>query len=196
MKTRTSEIKDLLTQNDLAPDTASSNGSLVVVTFRDPEVLKQAACLLRLYGYGIANNTNTLMVGHQVKGNPFVDQRVFQHIFQKHLCLDHAANYALYRKLITEELKELDDAVTADEHLDALIDLIYVTIGAGIALGHDMQGAWDEVHKTNMAKLGPDGKPIIREDGKVIKPEGWKGPELKQFVGHVLEEFRETEVAR
>lgn len=122
--------------------------------------------------------------------SPFEDQRAFMEAFQSHLIGKPEEHYALYRKLIAEELKELDDAVTAEEHLDAIIDLLYVVIGAGNALGYNLQAAWDEVHRTNMAKLGPDGKPILREsDGKVLKPEGWVPPHLAPFVGHILERF-------
>ena len=186
-------IHDFLASHGKTPETAAAVGGLAAITYKTFQEAKEACCLMRLYGYAVSQAGCQFVVGPQMKGNPFVDQRVFQHVFQGHLCQDPEANYALYRKLITEELKELDDAVTAEEHLDALIDLIYVTIGAGIALGHDMQGAWNEVHRTNMAKLGPNGKPIIRPDGKVIKPADWRGPELRPFVGHDLQQFTSVE---
>ena len=169
------------------PATVSTMGPLSVVGYNTTAAARDAKRILKIHGYRVEQQGSMLAVGPQVKGSPFIDQRLFQHVFQGHLHQDPEANYALYRKLITEELKELDNAQTPEEHLDALIDLIYVTIGAGVALGHDMQGAWDEVHKTNMAKLGPDGKPIIREDGKVIKPAGWQPPQLTPFLGHLLQ---------
>lgn len=126
-----------------------------------------------------------------VRESPFADQREFEAAFHGHFLGKPEEGYALYRKLIDEELAELDAATTAEEHLDAIIDLIYVVIGAGNALGHDLASAWAEVHRTNMAKLGPDGKPIVREsDGKILKPEGWVPPKLAPFVGHVLERFK------
>lgn len=180
-------VSDLL-QRELGehPATVTTMGTVTVAGYTTLAAVKEAKRILKLHGYQVQQAGNMLAVGPQIKGSPFIDQRLFQHVFQQHLAHDPEANYKLYRNLIAEELKELDCATTPEEHLDALIDLIYVTIGAGIALGHDMQGAWDEIHSTNMAKLGPDGKPIIREDGKVIKPEGWKGPQLTPFIGHRL----------
>jgi len=92
----------------------------------------------------------------------------------------------MYLTLIDEEVGELVEAVAADdkvEQLDALIDILVVTMGAIRAGGFDGEGAWREVMDTNFAKIDPDtGKVRKREDGKVLKPEGWKAPELAQFV--------------
>ena len=97
------------------------------------------------------------------------------------------ANYKMYLSLIDEEVGELVEAVAADdkiEQLDALVDILVVTMGAIRAAGWDGEGAWKEVMDTNFAKIDPDtGKVRKREDGKVLKPEGWKAPELAQFVG-------------
>ena len=96
------------------------------------------------------------------------------------------ANYKMYLGLIDEEVGELVDAVAADdkvEQLDALVDILVVTMGAIRAAGWDGEGAWKEVMDTNFAKIDPTtGKVIKREDGKVLKPEGWKAPELEQFL--------------
>jgi len=95
-------------------------------------------------------------------------------------------NYKMYLGLIDEEYGELVDAVVAEdevEQLDALVDILVVTIGAIRAAGWDAESAWNEVMNTNFAKIDPDtGKVIKREDGKVLKPEGWKAPQLKQFI--------------
>ena len=97
------------------------------------------------------------------------------------------ANYKMYLSLIDEEVGELVDAVAADdrvEQLDALVDILVVTMGAIRAGGFDGEGAWKEVMDTNFAKIdATTGKVRKREDGKVLKPEGWKAPELAQFVG-------------
>ena len=97
------------------------------------------------------------------------------------------ANYDMYLSLIAEEYNELADAIAADdkvEQLDALVDILVVTMGAIRAGGFDGEGAWREVMATNFAKIDPDtGKVRKREDGKVLKPEGWRAPELAQFVG-------------
>jgi len=95
-------------------------------------------------------------------------------------------NYVMYLDLITEEYEELKEAVIANdrvEQLDALVDILVVTMGAIRAAGFDGEGAWKEVMDTNFAKIDPEtGKVRKREDGKVLKPEGWKAPELAQFV--------------
>ena len=95
-------------------------------------------------------------------------------------------NYTMYLSLIHEEVGELIEAVqNADqvEQLDALVDILVVTMGAIRAAGWDGEGAWREVMNTNFAKIDPDtGKVRKREDGKVLKPEGWKAPELEKFL--------------
>ena len=96
------------------------------------------------------------------------------------------ANYKMYLDLIREETDELEEAIQDNdkvEQLDALVDILVVTMGAIRAAGWDGEGAWKEVMDTNFAKIDPTtGKVIKREDGKVLKPEGWKAPELAQFV--------------
>ena len=113
----------------------------------------------------------------------------FQDIDKFHTACDQEPsymNYSMYLTLIDEEKKELDEAVEAEdrvEQLDALIDILVVTMGAIRAGGFDGEGAWEEVMKTNFAKIDPEtGKVRKREDGKVLKPEGWKSPELAQFI--------------
>ena len=95
-------------------------------------------------------------------------------------------NYNMYLDLITEEYEELQDAIEQNdtvEQLDALVDILVVTMGAIRAAGWDGEAAWKEVMDTNFAKIDPDtGKVRKREDGKVLKPEGWKAPELARFV--------------
>ena len=96
------------------------------------------------------------------------------------------ANYEMYLDLIDEEYIELQKALrTHDkvEQLDALVDILVVTIGAIRAAGWNGEAAWKEVMNTNFAKIDADtGKVRKREDGKVLKPEGWQAPELAQFV--------------
>ena len=95
-------------------------------------------------------------------------------------------NYKMYLGLIDEEYGELVDAVIADdkvEQLDALVDILVVTMGAIRAAGWDGEAAWKEVMDTNFAKIdATTGKVIKRSDGKVLKPVGWKAPELSQFI--------------
>jgi predicted HAD superfamily Cof-like phosphohydrolase len=94
--------------------------------------------------------------------------------------------YKLYRDLISEETAELNAAVAQGdrvEELDALIDILVVTIGAIHSLGADGEGAWKEVMRTNFAKIDREtGKVRKREDGKVLKPMGWTAPDLQPFL--------------
>lgn len=116
--------------------------------------------------------------------NPFGDIDTFHKACDQEPSVE---NYAMYLDLITEEYKELADAIAANdrvEQLDALIDILVVTMGAIRTGGFDGEGAWNEVMKTNFAKIDPTtGKVIKRADGKVLKPEGWKAPELSPFIG-------------
>lgn len=89
-------------------------------------------------------------------------------------------------KLIREELKELRDAMNDKdivEIADALTDILYVTYGAGHTYGIDLDACFAEVHRSNMTKLGPDGKPIYREDGKILKGPNYSEPDLKKVLG-------------
>ena len=73
--------------------------------------------------------------------------------------------------LIKEELEELTDAMHNKDLLevaDALTDILYVTYGAGHAFGIDLDKCFDEVQRSNMSKLGVDGKPIYNNSGKVM----------------------------
>jgi len=93
--------------------------------------------------------------------------------------------FDLYVSLIDEEIRELYEAITAHdkvETLDALVDILVVTIGAIHSMGANGEGAWKEVMATNFAKIGEDGKVRKREDGKVLKPQGWEPPNLKPFL--------------
>ena len=87
--------------------------------------------------------------------------------------------------LIKEELEELTEAMQ-DENLlevaDALTDILYVTYGAGHAFGINLDKCFDEVQKSNMSKLGLDGKPIYSDKGKVLKGPKYFKPNLSHFL--------------
>ena len=68
------------------------------------------------------------------------------------------------------------------EILDAICDSIYVLIGLALKMGMNLDGAFREVHRSNMSKLGPDGKPIKRADGKVLKGPNFTPPRLEAFI--------------
>ena len=87
--------------------------------------------------------------------------------------------------MIKEELTELEEAIKKKdikEVADALTDILYVTYGAGHAFGIDLDKCFDEVQKSNMSKLGLDGKPIFNDKGKVLKGPKYFKPNLNKFV--------------
>ena len=89
--------------------------------------------------------------------------------------------------LIEEELGEFKDAIlSADGTLvdiaDALSDLLYVVYGAGHSFGLDLDACFKEVHRSNMSKLDEYGKPIYREDGKVLKGPDFTEPDLESMI--------------
>ena len=87
--------------------------------------------------------------------------------------------------LINEELEEFKHAIRNNdlkEAADALTDILYVTYGAGHAFGVDLDKCFDEVQRSNMSKLGEDGKPIYNENGKVMKGPKYFKPDLGKFI--------------
>lgn len=118
--------------------------------------------------------------------NPFRDQEKFMRACDQQVDGSILSQYDMYVNLINEEHTELKEAIAANdkvEQLDALIDILVVTIGAIHSMGADGEGAWKEVMRTNFAKIDKEtGKVRKREDGKVLKPVGWTPPELEPFV--------------
>ena len=118
--------------------------------------------------------------------NPFRDQEKFMRACDQSVDTFNEEQYKLYINLIEEEFKELKDAIAAGdilEQLDALEDILVVTIGAIHSAGMDGEGGWKEVMRTNFAKIDKEtGKVRKREDGKVLKPLGWTPPDLKPFL--------------
>lgn len=91
--------------------------------------------------------------------------------------------------LLMEEVGEFADATTRKnlvEIADALADIAYVTYGAAVTYGIDLDAILAEVHRSNMSKLGPDGKPILREDGKVLKSDSYTRPDVTTVLGEQL----------
>ncbi len=87
--------------------------------------------------------------------------------------------------LIEEEFKELKEALNKKdlkEVADALTDILYVTYGAGHAFGINLDKCFEEVQKSNMSKLGDDGKPVYNEQGKVMKGPKYFKPNLNKFL--------------
>lgn len=104
----------------------------------------------------------------------------------------------LRRKLLTEEYREvmeaMDDCMTdimvngsateaSRAHLlKEMADLQYVLSGMAVAFGLPLEEAFERVHESNMSKLGPDGKPIYREDGKALKGPNYQPPVLDDLI--------------
>ena len=87
--------------------------------------------------------------------------------------------------LIEEELVELKEAIenkNLTEVADALTDILYVTYGAGHAFGINLDECFDEVQKSNMSKLGIDGKPIFNDKGKVMKGPNYFKPNFSKLI--------------
>lgn len=121
--------------------------------------------------------------------NPFRDQEKFMRACDQTVEGFNQEQFKLYVKLIEEEFTELKEAINNNdilETLDALEDILVVTIGAIHSAGMDGEGAWKEVMSTNFAKIDKEtGKVRKREDGKVLKPVGWTPPDLAPYVKKV-----------
>jgi predicted HAD superfamily Cof-like phosphohydrolase len=118
--------------------------------------------------------------------NPFRDQEKFMRACDQSVGEFNKDQCNMYLGLIEEEVTELAVGIKNKdkvETLDALIDILVVTIGTIHSMGADAEGAWKEVMSTNFAKIDKEtGKVRKREDGKVLKPQGWTPPDLKPFV--------------
>jgi predicted HAD superfamily Cof-like phosphohydrolase len=118
--------------------------------------------------------------------NPFQDQARFMQACGQTVGVVNLDQYALYLDLIREEMKELEDSRHPVTDLDAMIDILVVTIGAIHSMGADAEGAWNEVMRSNFDKIDPEtGRVVKREDGKVLKPPGWTAPWLDPYLNEV-----------
>lgn len=87
----------------------------------------------------------------------------------------------LRARLILEEAAEAIEAMAEGDELglaDGLVDLVYVVAGTGVAFGLPLEHLWLEVQRANMDKF-PNGRPILDSGGKVMKPPGWRGPDIE-----------------
>jgi len=91
----------------------------------------------------------------------------------------------LRKNLIKEEVEEVFEAIKESNEahvLKELVDVVVVCVGMADTYGWDFDTAFKRVHESNMSKLDDDGKPIYREDGKVIKSKNYKAPYLSDLV--------------
>ena len=98
---------------------------------------------------------------------------------------------ALRQRLIQEEYDELIEALDEQDlaHIaKEAADVIVVVLGTMAEYGIPFDEVWDAVHKSNMAKVGEDGKVTRREDGKVLKPDGWKPPDVEKIISEAQEQ--------
>ena len=87
--------------------------------------------------------------------------------------------------LLMEEVKEYlegEEKHDLENIAKELADIIYIVCGTAASYGIPLDKVFDEVHRSNMAKLGPDGSVKRREDGKILKPDGWTPPDITSIL--------------
>ena len=92
---------------------------------------------------------------------------------------------SLRLRLIHEEVHELVEGIRNEdivEVADALTDILYVVYGAGHAFGIDLDACFEEVQRSNMTKVMPNGKVLKNAEGKVMKPDTYEEPDLKKVL--------------
>lgn len=105
--------------------------------------------------------------------------------FEEEYNVDDDLLMQLRDKLNREEIQELFDAWEDEdlvEYADAVCDLVYVLVGSLVSFGVDFDACFAEVHRSNMSKLGEDGKPIVRHDGKILKGPNFTPPDLRSII--------------
>ncbi len=126
----------------------------------------------------------------------FTDVQMFMLASGQSVNTNNEKQAQLYRKLIDEEYQEFCEArINEDdvETLDACFDMMWVIIGYMLSKGYDVENAWDEGAKSNLAKIDrATGKVIKRDDGKVLKPDEWKKPDFSKFTCKRLALNKET----
>jgi len=104
----------------------------------------------------------------------------------------------LRQKLLQEEVNELGEAKNIVDVSDAMCDILYILLGTAHehGLADRIEMLFDEVHGSNMSKLGIDGKPRFRKDGKVLKQKGYRKPKLKPIIERDFTIYKESEVMK
>ena len=116
----------------------------------------------------------------------FTDVQVFMSAAGQTTTEDNPNQAQLYKNLIKEEVSEFweAEAVSDDvEEIDACFDMIWVIVGYMLSRGWDCDKIWDEGALSNLRKIDKETRKVLkREDGKVLKPEGWQPPNFTKFV--------------
>lgn len=95
-------------------------------------------------------------------------------------------------RLLREEVEEFADAVEERDLVaiaDALADVIYVAYGSAVTYGVDLDAVLMEVHRSNMSKLDAHGRPVLRDDGKVLKSDRYRPPNVGRVIAEQLPLF-------
>ena len=120
----------------------------------------------------------------------FTDVQMFMLASGQTINTNNEEQAQLYHRLINEEYNEFIVARNQKdevETLDACFDMVWVIIGYMLSKGYDVEGAWNEGSNSNLAKIDDvTGKVIKRDDGKVLKPEGWQKPDFSKFTCKTL----------
>jgi predicted HAD superfamily Cof-like phosphohydrolase len=116
----------------------------------------------------------------------FSDVQVFMQAAGQSTIVNNPTQAKLYHKLIVEEFNEFTDARLNNdevEEIDACFDMIWVIVGYMLSKGWDCDKIWDEGALSNLRKIDKDTKQVLRrDDGKILKPEGWQPPDFSKFV--------------
>ena len=116
----------------------------------------------------------------------FRDVQVFMNAAEQTTTQDNQTQAELYKKLIKEEYDEFWEAEALSdevEEIDACFDMMWVIVGYMLSKGYDVDGIWDEGALSNLKKIDKETRKVLkREDGKVLKPEGWKPPDFNRFA--------------
>ena len=135
---------------------------------------------------GIIKALSERLEMRQQSPSVFHDQATFMRACGQSTYRDNEEQACMYLNLIGEEGDELEQAVLNNdevEEFDAILDILVVCIGYGLSRGWPMVQGWEEVMRSNMAKIDPrTGMVTKREDGKILKPEGWTPPDLKRVM--------------
>jgi len=104
----------------------------------------------------------------------------------------------LRQRLLQEEVGELAQAKTILDVSDAMVDVMYILLGSAHEYGiaDRMELLFNEVHESNMSKLGVDGRPKFRKDGKVMKQKGYRRPKLKPILERDFTVYKNSEVMK
>ena len=116
----------------------------------------------------------------------FTDVQVFMNAAGQTTLDNNSAQAKLYHKLIVEEFNEFCEARLNKDEIetaDACFDMIWVIVGFMLSKGWDPNKIWDEGSLSNLRKIDRETKKVLkRDDGKVMKPEGWTPPDFSKFV--------------